>query len=342
MAAFRREAAIRLPRRVRAAITFRCCAAVGRRRAAELVLARRRPHRLAVVHPAGARARRPVGDRGRAGNAGVPGADRGGARRRVHVAGGDRQDSQASTTADAPIADSAQRLAAAYAGAVSAGHRERAGRGGRGQRGRGGDVDGVRAERAGSRWADPAGAAMRTAVAPGRCAVGDAYGCSEQRATVSCVLPRTRVRPGLTTGPACSCLTPQWGDRRDSNPRPPGPQPGALPAELRPPLPRTRDCSPMAPDNHSRIPGPPVERVPARHGDVPLAGDGRQRGPRPTARRRWPSPGRRPGRAAARRSNGGSTPARGCSRGCRRARGGRGPWRAGRSTPAGTTGGTTP
>ncbi len=50
----------------------------------------------------------------------MPGADRGGARRRVHVAGGDPQDSQASTTADAPIADSAQRLAAAYAGAVSA------------------------------------------------------------------------------------------------------------------------------------------------------------------------------------------------------------------------------
>src|SRR5687767_11473427 len=28
---------------------------------------------------------------------------------------------------------------------------------------------------------------------------------------------------------------PSRGERRDSNPRPPGPQPGALPAELRPP-----------------------------------------------------------------------------------------------------------
>ena len=27
----------------------------------------------------------------------------------------------------------------------------------------------------------------------------------------------------------------QWGERRGSNPRHPGPQPGALPAELRPP-----------------------------------------------------------------------------------------------------------
>src|SRR5215210_3532462 len=32
--------------------------------------------------------------------------------------------------------------------------------------------------------------------------------------------------------PICRALR---GERRDSNPRPPGPQPGALPAELRPP-----------------------------------------------------------------------------------------------------------
>src|SRR5689334_1330744 len=30
-------------------------------------------------------------------------------------------------------------------------------------------------------------------------------------------------------------LVTQWGERRGSNPRPPGPQPGALPAELHPP-----------------------------------------------------------------------------------------------------------
>src|ERR1700722_3991925 len=35
----------------------------------------------------------------------------------------------------------------------------------------------------------------------------------------------------LTTGN----LFPRKGDRRDSNPRRPGPQPGALPTELRPP-----------------------------------------------------------------------------------------------------------
>ena len=29
--------------------------------------------------------------------------------------------------------------------------------------------------------------------------------------------------------------TAKWGERRDLNPRPPGPQPGALPTELLPP-----------------------------------------------------------------------------------------------------------
>src|SRR5436190_867740 len=38
---------------------------------------------------------------------------------------------------------------------------------------------------------------------------------------------RARVRP-------CARRLPE-GERRDLNPRPPGPQPGALPAELRPP-----------------------------------------------------------------------------------------------------------
>src|SRR5208282_6898153 len=37
-----------------------------------------------------------------------------------------------------------------------------------------------------------------------------------------------------------------WGERRDLNPRPPGPQPGALPSELRPPSASylTQDSSP--------------------------------------------------------------------------------------------------
>ena len=46
---------------------------------------------------------------------------------------------------------------------------------------------------------------------------------------------------GMPGGPAVSRLGPpdlllQWGERWDLNPRHPGPQPGALPAELRPPL----------------------------------------------------------------------------------------------------------
>ena len=34
----------------------------------------------------------------------------------------------------------------------------------------------------------------------------------------------------------CFARTKRWGGRRDSNPRPPGPQPSALPTELRPPF----------------------------------------------------------------------------------------------------------
>ena len=34
----------------------------------------------------------------------------------------------------------------------------------------------------------------------------------------------------------CCTRTKRWGGRRDSNPRPPGPQPSALPTELRPPF----------------------------------------------------------------------------------------------------------
>ena len=40
--------------------------------------------------------------------------------------------------------------------------------------------------------------------------------------------------------PACDGFAAAEGERRDSNPRPPGPQPGALPAELRPPRCRPR------------------------------------------------------------------------------------------------------
>src|ERR1700710_2218691 len=45
-----------------------------------------------------------------------------------------------------------------------------------------------------------------------------------------------RVRgPAASARAELSELPPARGERRDSNPRPPGPQPGALPTELRPP-----------------------------------------------------------------------------------------------------------
>ena len=47
-----------------------------------------------------------------------------------------------------------------------------------------------------------------------------------------------RVQSGDPGGDACDDLShPSQGGGRDSNPRPPGPQPGALPAELPPPRP---------------------------------------------------------------------------------------------------------
>jgi hypothetical protein len=47
---------------------------------------------------------------------------------------------------------------------------------------------------------------------------------------------------GFERGPMASltALAGREGERRDSNPRPPGPQPGALPTELRPPRPAGR------------------------------------------------------------------------------------------------------
>ena len=58
-----------------------------------------------------------------------------------------------------------------------------------------------------------------------------------------------------------------WGDRRDLNPRPPGPQPGALPAELRPPCHFAVVKPPRrVPDKHSRSARRTVHRVTARRG----------------------------------------------------------------------------
>src|SRR5690348_5983532 len=54
--------------------------------------------------------------------------------------------------------------------------------------------------------------------------------------------PIRRARPPASTSPAiCDAFMQKgWGERGDSNPRHPGPQPGALPAELRPPSRVTR------------------------------------------------------------------------------------------------------
>ena len=54
---------------------------------------------------------------------------------------------------------------------------------------------------------------------------------------LSGVIPATESKPicvrAIHSTGICSF---HWGERRGSNPRHPGPQPGALPAELRPPL----------------------------------------------------------------------------------------------------------
>jgi hypothetical protein len=72
-----------------------------------------------------------------------------------------------------------------------------------------------------------------------------------------------RTGPGASLAQSLESLEPRWslgacgaraglpvsrmvteGERRDSNPRPPGPQPGALPAELRPPRIKQSRASP--------------------------------------------------------------------------------------------------
>src|SRR3954464_5781028 len=62
------------------------------------------------------------------------------------------------------------------------------------------------------------------------------------------------------------------GERRDSNPRPPGPQPGALPAELRPPRRRPSlptgcpgTARPMPVASAAEMANPPTEIVPGVH-----------------------------------------------------------------------------
>lgn len=102
----------------------------------------------------------------------------------------------------------------------------------------------------------------------------------------------------------------QWGDRRDSNPRHPGPQPGALPTELRPP------CSPESAtlnDKHgvhrrrnrvcgyNRNPSPATPATLSADGSGPAPARSRRHGRRhaapPTAvrsrRPRLPPPGSR-------------------------------------------------
>src|SRR5690348_10525286 len=58
--------------------------------------------------------------------------------------------------------------------------------------------------------------------------------------------PIRRARPPASTSPAiCDAFMQKgWGERWDSNPRHPGPQPGALPTELRPPS-RARRLGPF-------------------------------------------------------------------------------------------------
>ena len=56
-----------------------------------------------------------------------------------------------------------------------------------------------------------------------------------------------------------------WGERRGSNPRPPGPQPGALPAELRPP--RLGQCSRITTSGSLAV-RPPAPASAARAGVV--------------------------------------------------------------------------
>src|SRR5439155_15376980 len=43
------------------------------------------------------------------------------------------------------------------------------------------------------------------------------------------------IADGFRSNCSCVALLSDWGDRGDLNPQPPGPQPGALPVELRPP-----------------------------------------------------------------------------------------------------------
>ena len=118
---------------------------------------------------------------------------------------------------------------------------------------------------------------------------------------------------------ACTCTSPQvnQGERRDSNPRQPAPQAGALPAELRPPCPRV-GIPPL------RVPTSLTDRrgADARPGRAPVAGSGRRAAARDSSRFRTslrvrrppPAPGPNSDRCRARRPSCGSRPARGWTR----------------------------
>jgi hypothetical protein len=92
--------------------------------------------------------------------------------------------------------------------------------------------------------------------------------------------------PGLTGAPAvipagASNLWKPWGERRDLNPRHPGPQPGALPTELRPPSLPKRQQDARCPEGHRAAPRSIA--VPAR---ARASGAGRTLRTRPVRRGR--------------------------------------------------------
>src|SRR6266480_3951296 len=72
--------------------------------------------------------------------------------------------------------------------------------------------------------------------------------CREEFGTPTVPL---RLRPALRPTPIRLFEGLPEGERGDSNPRPPGPQPGALPAELRPPGTQRNLASGPAPDRTS-------------------------------------------------------------------------------------------
>src|SRR5689334_25349818 len=98
----------------------------------------------------------------------------------------------------------------------------------------------------------------------------------------------------LSSNPQVTGYT-TWGERRDLNPRHPGPQPGALPTELRPPSSPGRTAGPQqdarcpgghraAEDEYSRLRRPACDVLAAP------AEPARSTAPRSPAR--WRSPGR--------------------------------------------------